>query len=373
MSHIILIGGVAHSLVNFRGDFIRACVEAGHRVTAMSEPASKEQIAAIEALGADYKPYPIQKSGLNPVEDLYTLQHLIRVFGKIVPDVVLAYTIKPIIWSGIALRVLSSKTSFFALITGLGYAFQGSGLAGKALAGGVSSLYRVSLSSADGVIFQNKASKRLFINRRIVEERHCHLVGGSGVNLDRFNAEPLPRTVRPVFLLIARLIREKGIHEYVQAARIVKKKYPQTDFLLLGRFYDAPGGIAREEVDSWQKEGVIRFLGSTEDVRPFLASSHVFVLPSKYGEGLSRSIMEALATGRPVLTTDNPGCREMVVDGKNGFIVPTADAESLAEKMIWMLENRHRWKDMGCYSRKLAERGYDVHRINRELKAIMGL
>lgn len=373
MSHIVLIGAYPPSLINFRGDLIRALVSAGHKVTAMSESGTEDSIASIEALGADFKAYPVQKSGLNPFRDFQTFQNLVRMFGEMSPDYVFAYTIKPVIWSGIALRFVSSKTSFFALITGLGYSFHEKSIPGKVLSSGVSQLYRMSLNRADGVIFQNAESRDLFVDREIARERCCHLVNGSGVNLDHFADEALPETQHPVFLLIARLIREKGIYEYVDAAREVKRQCPDAEFCLLGKHYNSPGSIARGEVEQWQKEGVIHYLGTAKDVRPFIAGCHVFVLPSYYKEGMSRSIMEALALGRPILTTDNPGCREMVIDGGNGFIVPTADTGALAERMIWLIENRHCWKTMGKRSREIAEREYDVHRINRQLMKIMGV
>lgn len=374
MSHIVLIGGIPRSLTNFRGDFIRACVAAGHQVTAMSGQASGEQIARIKALGADFKPYPVERNGLNPFADLNTLLILIKWLRALHPDVVIAYTIKPVIWSGIALRLLSFKGSFFGLITGLGYAFREKTLSGKILARMVSGLYRSALRGARGVIFQNTMSKDVFLEKGIATEDLCHIVEGSGVNLEYFHQMPMQEeNGAPVFLLVARLLREKGIPEFVQAARIVKKTFPSAKFRLLGPRDPSPAGISLEEVERWHDAGFIDYLGRTDDVRPFLAECHVFVLPSYYGEGLSRSILEAMAAGRPILTTDNPGCRETVIEGENGFIVPKGDTEALSERMVWFCENPARWSDMGKRSRVIAEERYDVNKINRQLMALTGL
>lgn len=374
MSHIVLIGGIPRSLTNFRGDFISACVAAGHRVTAMSGHASDEQISRIKALGADFTPYPVERNGLNPFADLNTLLILIKRLRALHPDVVIAYTIKPVIWSGIALRLLFFKGSFFGLITGLGYAFREKTLSGKVLARMVSGLYRSALRSARGVIFQNTMSKDVFLEKGIATEDLCHIVEGSGVNLEYFHQMPMQEEDgAPVFLLVARLLREKGIPEFVQAARIVKKTFPSAKFRLLGPRDPSPAGISLEEVERWHDAGFIDYLGRTDDVRPFLAGCHVFVLPSYYGEGLSRSILEAMAVGRPILTTDNPGCRETVIEGENGFIVPRGDAEALSERMVWFCENPARWSDMGKRSRVIAEERYDVNKINRQLMALTGL
>ncbi len=374
MSHIIVIGAIPRSLTNFRGDFIRACVTAGHKVTAMSESASEEQIARINVLGSDFRPYPVERNGLNPFRDLETLMTLVRLFRELQPDMVIAYTIKPVIWTGIALRMLSFRGSFIGLITGLGYAFRGKSAKGDMLAWVVSGLYRAALRKAGSVIFQNTMSRNVFIEKKIVPEELCHIVEGSGVNLDRFRQMPMPAEVHPVvFLLAARLIRDKGVREYVQAAKVVKKSYTEATFRLLGPPDPSPAGISMEEVEGWHDDGIIEYLGRTDDVRPFLAGCHVFVLPSFYGEGLSRSILEAMAVGRPVLTTDNPGCRETIIEGENGFIVPGGDANALAGRMLWFCENPDKWEDMGKQSRRIAEDRYDVHKINRQLMDIAGL
>lgn len=370
MSNIVVIGALPESLTNFRGELIRALVAAGHQVTAMATPASHEQVESIKALGAEFRSFPVQRNGLNPVKDLQTLLALRSAFQRLKPDVVLAYTIKPVIWGGLALRGISAPR-FYSLITGLGFAFQDRGFLRKMLAAMVTWLYRQSLGRAKRVVFQNPDNRDLFVARQIIAKEKCALVDGSGVDLSCFAVAPFSDDP-PVFLAIGRLLGEKGFREYAQAARMVKARYPEAMLRLVGPSDPSPDGILLDEVKQWQAEGCIEYLGSANDVRPFIADCHVYVLPS-YHEGMPRTVLEAMSMGRPILTTDVPGCRETVIPGENGWLVPKADAEALAERMIWFIEHRDLWQRMGLRSRQIAEERFDVHKINRELLQIMGL
>lgn len=370
MTNILVIGALPDSLTNFRGELIRSMVAAGHHVTAMASPASQEQIAAIKALGADFCSFPVQRNGLNPFKDLQTLFALRKAFCQLDPDIVLAYTIKPVIWGGLALRGFPT-VRFYALITGLGFAFQENGILRKFLSTLVTWLYSLSLSRSERVVFQNSDNRELFIARKIVENDKCELVNGSGVDLARFAVAPFP-SIPPVFLAIGRLLGEKGFREYAQAAKQVKLRFPETEFRLVGPPDPSPDGIILDEVKRWQADGCIEYLGSARDVRPLIADSHVYVLPS-YHEGMPRTVLEAMSMGRPILTTDVPGCRETVVPSENGWLVPKADAKALAERMTWFIENRDQWQRMGQRSRQMAKERFDVHTINQELMQIMGL
>jgi glycosyltransferase involved in cell wall biosynthesis len=335
----------------------------------MSAPASIEQIQKIEALGAQFRSYHVQRNGLNPMRDIQTFFALRKLFHELKPDIVLAYTIKPVIWGGLAARGLKA-VSFFALIPGLGFAFQGTGMMRKVLTKTVASFYRASLKNANGVIFQNPENRDEFINRHIARPEKCSVVAGSGVDLLHFSEADFPESA-PTFLCIARLLGEKGLREYAQAAQIVKQRYPDAVFRLLGSADPSPDGIPLTEIHEWQNKRFVEYLGVTDDVRPYLYDSHIFVLPSFYGEGLPRSILEAMAVGRPILTTDNVGCKETVVQGENGFLVPVRDAEALAERMIWFIEHRDQWQRMGQASRRMAEERFDVHTINTQLLSIL--
>lgn len=370
--HFVLVGALPRSLVNFRGDLIRSAVASGHRVTAMSARATSEEIAAVRALGADFRAFDVDRTGLDPVSDARCLLSLRRAFAELDPDVILAYTIKPVIWGGLALATLRTRARFFALITGLGYAFEGRGPARRTLSALVAGLYRLALSRAQSVVFQNADNRDAFVGRGIVPVEKCRLVGGSGVDTDRFGEEPLPENDGCRFLLIARLLAAKGLREYAAAAAEVRKRHPDATFHLVGPADTSPDAISLSEVEAWHRHGAIIYHGASSDVRTHIAASHVYVLPS-YHEGMPRSVLEAMSMGRPVLTTDVPGCRETVVAGDNGWLVPKANWEALAERMNWFIENPGKWADMGARSRQLAVERFDVHSVNRTMLAIMGL
>ena len=343
---------------------------AGHRVTAMAGAADPKAVAAIEALGAEFKPFPIARAGLNPLNEMRTLYALRHAFQEIKPDIVLAYTIKPVIWSGLALSGLRD-VSYFALITGLGFSFDGRTIPRRMLRVIASALYRLSLRRATRVVFQNKDNRNFAVMNNLAPLGKCFVVDGSGVDTSWFQLADLP-SGPPVFLLIARLLADKGLREYVIAAALVKSKYPEVVFQILGPTDPSPNAIPIDEVNSWNKNGNIHYLGSAEDVRPFIAKCHVYVLPS-YHEGMPRTVLEAMAMGRPILTTDTPGCRETVILGENGHLIPPADADALASKLIWFLENRDQWIQMGRASRRIAEERFDVRLINLQMMKIMGL
>lgn len=364
MAKIIILGALPQSLSNFRGELIRSLVAAGHEVTAMAAPADVNHIKRIEAFGARFRSYPIRRSGLNPFHDVSTLVTLRKAFDHVRADVVLAYTIKPIIWSGFALFG-HKNTQFFALVTGLGFAFEGKGAFRRMLTFLASTLYRLSLKRAAGVIFQNPDDLQTFVSRGIVPPHKCRIVGGSGVDLTHFAGTPLPEG-SPTFLLISRLLREKGLREYADAARAVRTQYPDAIFQIAGPADPSPDAIPIAEIRAWQKEGVIRYLGEVSDVRPLIAGCHVYVLPS-YHEGMPRTVLEAMAMGRPILTTDVPGCRETVVPGENGHLVPKGDADALAERLVWFIEHRAQWEQMGQVSLKIAEERFDVKKVNADL------
>jgi glycosyltransferase involved in cell wall biosynthesis len=371
VSHIVILGAKPRSLINFRGDLISSLVQAGHRLTAMSAPAEDEIVQEVEQLGASFRSYPVNRRGQSPMQDLRTMLALRRDFADLKPDIVLAYTIKPVIWGGLALR-RHKHVSFFALITGLGFAFQGQSLARKAITRMVSRLYRAALARSEKVIFQNTDNRNAFVQRGIVDPEKCRIVPGSGVNTDRFVFAPLPSSA-PVFLSIGRLLKEKGFREFAQAARLVKEEYPKARFQILGGEDPSSDGISLKEIKEWEDQGLVEYLGVTDDVRPYLAACHVYVLASYYGEGLPRTIIEAMAVGRSVITTDNVGCRETVEEGKNGFLVPVKDGLALAERMKWFLQHLEKMEKMGRESRRMVEDRFNVQIINEQMMNIMGV
>ena len=367
---VCIIGVVPGSLINFRGDLIKSFISNGHEVFAMASNATQKEIENIEYLGAQYINYKVQRNGLNPIADFRTLLNFLSTFKSLKPDVILSYTIKPIIWGGIA-ALFCKKTSFYALVTGLGFAFQKGGVKRNVLTSIVKTLYKLALSKSSGVVFQNPDNQLVFIENKIIDKDKTYRVFGSGVRLDHFQEAEFPRG-NPVFLTIGRLLGDKGFREYAEAASIVKLKFPDAKFQLVGPEDPSPDAISIKEVKSWHAKGSIHYLGSTSDVRSFINNCHVFVLPS-YHEGMPRTVLEAMSIGRPILTTDVEGCGETVVEGVNGYLVPKANVLPLAERMMWFIENRDQWEKMGSESRKMAEDKFDVHKVNDELLNIMGL
>lgn len=371
MKTVIIIGALPRSLVNFRGELIRTFVSMGYRVLAVASNAAKKDIDDIKQLGAYYIDCPTKRTSINPFADLQTMQFYKKLFVQEQPEYVISYTIKPVIWSGIALSEIKN-VKYSALITGLGYAFEGQGFKRWLIRKVASFLYKKSLYRADQIMFQNKDDLNYFVEHSLTSNSKTYVIPGSGVPVDHFKKEAIPS--QPiVFLMVARLLKEKGVFEFVDAACQVKKQFPNVRFQLLGGLDPSPDGINQTIVNEWEFKGCIEYLGQTNDVRPYFSKSHVFVLPSFYREGLPRTILEAMATGRPIITTDNVGCREPVVDGENGWLVPVRDSKSLAKKMIWFIENPERIETMGLASRKMAEDKFDVHKVNKLMLEIMRL
>lgn len=364
-----LIGVLPSSLYNFRGHLLRDLKHTGLDIVSLASNAKQEEINIIQSIGSKYIDIPIIRNGLNPTQDLKTFKVLYKVFETQQPDVILAYTIKPIIWGGLAARVLPN-CRFYALVTGLGFALQKGSWKKNLLVKLVAFLYKAALKKANRVIFQNPDNQQVFIDLGIVPKHKTCVVNGSGVDVAHFDVKPLSSA--PKFLLIARLLGDKGIREYIAAANKVKEQYPDAVFQLVGPEDPSPDGISLEELSILNQKNSVEYLGSTNDVRSNIEDCNIFVLPS-YHEGLPRTVLEAMATGRPILTTDVPGCRETVINGENGWLVEKANVDDLAEKMIWFIENPKEWHRMAEASRSMVEEKFDVHKVNRELIEIMGL
>lgn len=368
---VAIISNYANSLVNFRGPLVRALADQGVTVFALAPDYDDDLRNAVVELGATAVDYELSRAGMNPARDAIDTLRLAALLRRLNPDATLGYFVKPVIYGTLA-AWLAGVPNRFAMIEGLGFVFteSGAGLTFKRrmLRKGVSWLYRMALARAKRVIFLNPDDVAEFVQGGLVEREKTYCLGGIGVDLAEWPAMPVAK--HPVtFLLVARLLREKGIAEYVQAAREVKRKYPQVRFVLLGAEDPNPGAMSRAEADAWVAEGVIEWPGHVP-VKPWLEQASVYVLPS-YREGVPRSTQEALAVGRPVITTDAPGCRETVIDGENGFLVPVRNSWAIAEKMIRFIENPELIESMGRRSRALAEERFDVHRINADLLRVM--
>ena len=373
--NILFIASFADSLIVFRKPLIQALLSKGLtvHVAAPELTINAEVMVELNKLGVIAHDIPMQRTGMNPITDLGAVLALWQLMRRIKPQFVLGYTIKPVIYGTLA-AWLARVPKRFALITGLGFAFMGEedGQRSKVRAL-VQGLYRTALKCSHTVFFQNPDDEALFRQLNILSSAtQSWVVNGSGVDVAQFEVAPLSTDSAPRFLLIARLLGDKGVREYVQAAQQVKLRYPEAQFDLVGWIDANPNTITQPELDRWIAAGTINFIGRLSDVRPAIAECSVYVLPS-YREGTPRTVLEAMAMGRAVITTDAPGCRETVVDGDNGFLVPIKDAHALAEAMLKFIETPELISQMGQRSRLLAEQKYDVHIVNQQMLKGMGL
>jgi len=367
---VIIIGTEPWSLVHFRGHLIESLKNNNCDVITVSKKINEGMLS--ESLGEEFSkkkikhiPISFKRGSISSITDIKCFFNLYHLMVRERPDLVLAYTIKPVIWGGLAARLARAK--FYGLITGLGFTFQGKSFTRKVITFVSKFLYREALRRATFVFFQNLENMNFFISNGITKRSNSGVVNGSGVDLDYFAYAPISKLSRKItFLCVARLLGEKGLREYARAAKIVSRVRPGSKFQLLGPEDVSPDAIKIEEINSWSNGNFLEYLGETEDVRPFIKQSSVFVLPS-YHEGLPRSVIEAMAMGRPIITTTAPGCKETVDNNVNGFKVPVADTKSLAEKMIWFIDNRQKIIDMGVESRRMAERLFDVKKINQDI------
>jgi len=372
---ICIIGNQAFSLLNFRGHLISDMVAVDHEVLALAPDYNEKTRAEVRALGAEPLDYSLSRTGMNPVKDAADMLQLAIILRKLKPDITLGYAIKPVIYGTLA-AWLAGAPHRFAMIEGLGYVFTPSEgaqqLKHRALKWIVSMLYATALKHANQVFFLNKDDIEEFSKNRIIAPMKAFLLGGIGVDLDVWT--PAPPVKEPVtFLLTARLLKEKGIVEYAKAARIIKQKHPDTRFILIGSLDTNPGGLSHSEVESWVTEGILEWPGHVPDVRTWLVKASVFVLPSFYREGVPRSTQEAMAMARPIITTDAPGCRETVIDGKNGFLVPVRNPIALASAMERFIQQPELIEKMGKAGRKIAEERFDVHKVNQVILREMGI
>jgi glycosyltransferase involved in cell wall biosynthesis len=341
------------NVLNFRLGLVRALVADGHRVVVVAP--RDESSPRLEALGVEYREIAMDKKGLSPAADLRLLARYRRILQDVGADLFLGYTPKPNVWGSLAARSLGIPV--INNISGLGTAF----IRGGWLSALVSRLYRLALRRSATVFFQNPEDRDLFVRKRLVRAERARLLPGSGIDLERFRPPPAGDRLGGAFrfLLVGRVIRDKGVLEYVEAARRLRRRWPEVRFQLLG-FLDAENrtAIPAATVRLWVDEGVIDYVGAADDVRAHVAGADCVVLPS-YREGLPRTLLEAAAMGRPLIATDVPGCRQLVRDGVNGLLCAVRDAASLAQAMERMLEaspaQRAAW---GAEARAIAEREY---------------
>ncbi|WP_150291998.1 glycosyltransferase family 4 protein [Sphingobium estronivorans] len=369
---VVILSSLSWSLINFRGALIARMVSEGHEVVACAPDEEPEVLARLADMGVRFRRTPMARAGTNPLHDVRTLFHYIRLMRAERPDVVVAYTQKPIIYGGMAARLVGAR--YFAIMSGLGYVFSEEAEDRRWLRSVVSRLYRVGVKRAGCIFVFNSDDRRVMRDSGIVSPgQRVMQVPGSGIDVRHFAGQALPEGPF-TFLMMGRLMRDKGVGEYVEAARIIRARRPDVRFLLLTRpETENPTGYTTADLQLWREAGLIEFLPETRDVRPFIASAHVFVLPSFYREGLPRTILEALATGRPVITTNMPGCREPIEEGVNGLLVPPRDGPALAAAMEMLIADPARVATMARAARQTAVDIYDVDKVNAMLLDVMQL
>lgn len=370
--NIAIISNSSDSLINFRSDLIKRWTELGYKVIAFTPNLNINHKQKINGLHPNVSvvEYHLNRVGLNPLKDLYSLVDLYNKLDKTNPDYIFAYTIKPVIYSSIISRFINTK-GVYSLIPGLGYAFNENDYKSKFINKIAVNLYKFSLKNNDKVFFQNPDDRNLFINKKLINKRKSALINGSGVDIDKFY-QTKPQIKKMNFLIMARLLKSKGIKEYIEAAKIIKNNYSNVEFTILGSPGKGPDAFDMNIIDKANQNNIINYLGRQEDVKPYIKDCSVYILPS-YREGTPRSVLESMSMGKPIITTDVPGCRETVMDGLNGFLIPPKNYKALAEKIEYFIKNKNEVIKMGEKSRKIVEEKYDVHKVNESIIKEMNL
>lgn len=365
---ILVVSPRNKPIVNFRGDLIKDMIKCGHSVFATGP--DRAFYDEIMSLGIErFIEIPFVRDNTSVSGDIAYYRALKRCIKEVKPDLVFSYTPKPVIYGSLAASSERVK-AIYSMCPGLGRTFSSKGVKGTAVRRIMKVLYRRAFKKCEKVIFQNPSDIKYLTEHGYLSGSKCCLVNGSGVNMDRFRRMPV--SGKPSFLMISRIIKDKGIFEYIEAAKTVKKKYPESEFVLLGRFDTSIRGISREDLSEYINSGIIIAPGEVSDPIEYYERASVFVLPSYYNEGLPRTILEAMACGRPVITTDWPGCREPIDDGKNGILVPIKDSKALAEAMLTLIEDKELMKRLSDSAYKTCKEKYDVSIVNTQMREIMG-
>ena len=371
---IALIGTVAQNAILFRKDMILALKEKNHEVFVFCTDFTNDSKKRIENLGAVAVDYTLNRAGLNPFKDLLDTYKLSKKLKELEIDISFSYFVKPVIFGTIASKLAGVKRRF-GMLEGLGYVFTdlptGVSKKQKILRAVQVFLYKLSFPYLEKIIFLNPDDPKDLIEKHNIKTKKVEVLGAIGLNLDEYSySKPSLEKIR--FIFIGRLLAEKGIFEYIKAAKIVKKDFPDVEFVVLGGLDEQnPGGLKKEELEKLLKDNIVLYPGFVKNVDEWIKDSSVFVLPSYYREGVPRSTQEAMAIGRAVITTDVAGCRETVVDGLNGFLIPPFDANALADAMKKFIENPYLVEKMGEESYKIAKDKFDAKKVNDKLLKIL--
>lgn len=374
MKHILFITAYGPSIINFRLSLIKKILSKGYKVSVAAPDNQFPKVLQdeIKNLGVDLIIFKISRTGMNLFQELRSLLEIFKIIRVYKPNIIISSLIKPIIYTGLVLKLFKS-IRYFPLIAGIGYGlYAKNSIKHKILKMFIIKLYKEGIQKAETIIFQNKDDKLLFSELKIKNyNNQSAVINGSGVDLTIYPFSNLPK--QTIFLMMSRLLVDKGVREYVEAAKIVRSKFPDVIFQLAGDLDENPESIGLEELNAWIDQGDIQYLGHIKYVQSILKNCKFFVLPS-YREGTPRSTLEALATGRPIITTDVPGCRETVIHKKNGLLVPSKDHKALAKAMINFINEKDKnIEKMAIQSFLIAKNKYEINKVNQSIIRIINL
>ena len=365
---IMIIAPTGLSIIKFRASLIQTLTKSNYDVIVVIGFSKGNEIEQIKSIATEVISYQIKNNRVNILKDIKAILKIKNTINSFKPNIIISYTIKPVIYTGLLIRN-SKDIKFIPLITGLGFVFYGNSFIKFFLRNIVLILYRFSLRNVKHIIFQNNDNLKFFKKKNIAFLSKKHIINGSGVDSDFFNYSKPPNTSIK-FIMVSRLLYEKGVIEYLKAASIVKVKYPKAKFILAGEFDNSYDTIKKKLLDTYTNANLVEYIGYTNDVKKLLLDSHIFVLPS-YHEGLPRAVLEAMSIGRPIITTDAPGCKETVVNGDNGFLIKIKDYDRLAEQMIWFINNTNHIENMGLRSRLMVEKKFSNKIINNHFLKVL--
>ena len=366
---IAVLSSFTTSLFWFRIDMMKSFLAAGHEVLAVGNAPEDEWAEQFRQLGIRYRQIPVQRNGTNPLHDRKTFCALYRLLKEEKPDKIFAYQAKTVTYGGIAANLLGIR-QFYPMIAGVGSVFLGDGFKNKLVRSILVAEYKLGLRHAPRVFFQNRDDLAVFTSNQILPQSKAVMINGSGVNTEKFLPTPLPDRIS--FLCISRLIRDKGVCEYLDAAREIHRRHPEVHCVLVGPFDTNPSAIQPEHLQPYLDDGSVAYVGEQKDVYPFLQNCTAYVLPS-YHEGTPKTVLEAMASGRPTITTDAPGCRETVENGVNGYLVPVKDVGAIVEAMEKIIALPDITAEMAKNARRIAEEKYDVNKVNLTIRKTMGI
>ncbi|MBZ9610305.1 glycosyltransferase family 4 protein [Rheinheimera maricola] len=374
MQHIALVGTTADAKLGFRAELIKDLVAQGHKVFAFAGDYTDKTRAAISALGAQPVSYSVSRFGINPIQDCYTLLQLVRLFKQHRIDMSFCYFAKPVIFGSLAAK-LAGVPYRVAKIEGLGRIFtvpaSGDTLRARILRWVQTQLYRLALPACHTVFVLNPDDEQDLITANNIKVKRCINLGGIGINLEQY--QPFTASGKIKFIFVGRLLPEKGIGYFIQAATLLRQQGAPAEFVVLGEPDNSPGAINRAQLQKLVEQGIIYYPGRVGNVSEYLRQSHVFVLPSYYREGVPRSTQEAMAAGLAIITTNVPGCRETVSHKDNGLLVPPHDVAALVAAMQQLIQQPGLAEQMGQRSRTMAEKKYDVRKINHTILQALSL